>query len=293
MEIASGKLEARVALEALDPVFRIVLRNAITNALFPVVVAAVFWSQIDYTVLIGWVGLFLTVLASKYRLAVVYTKQDVPCSDVALWGRRISVATLFTSLLWASTAFLFYVEGSVEYQLFLFIVLNALSIGAAVAGLYWLPLFYLRAGSITGALAVRFALEGTFTYITLAVILLAGLAGMSVIAKTLNRAMRSEIRQRFESDALNAELHASTLEAQQATMAKSRFLAAASHDLRQPLHALALFIDVLKEEENEAERKVIMPRIELSLDALRKLCDALLDVSRLDANVITPEYRSF
>ncbi len=77
--------------------------------------------------------------------------------------------------------------------------------------------------------------------------------------------------------------------AETANAAKSHFLAAASHDLRQPLHALALLVAVLKRRHSdEASMKVIRP-IEESTQALKELLDALLDISRLDAGVVVPQ----
>jgi signal transduction histidine kinase len=67
---------------------------------------------------------------------------------------------------------------------------------------------------------------------------------------------------------------------------KSRFLAAASHDLRQPLHALNLFVAQLQSESDPGERNRIVARIDAAASAMNELFNALLDVSRLDAGVL-------
>ena len=71
--------------------------------------------------------------------------------------------------------------------------------------------------------------------------------------------------------------------AQQANRDKTRFLAAASHDLRQPMHALSMLLAALKEETRPEERARLLERIEASSQAMSALLDALLDISRLDA----------
>ena len=71
-----------------------------------------------------------------------------------------------------------------------------------------------------------------------------------------------------------------------ANLAKSRFLAVATHDLRQPLHALGLFVAQLRGRLESAEREHVVDRVETSLAALNELFDALLDISRLDAGVL-------
>jgi signal transduction histidine kinase/CheY-like chemotaxis protein len=78
-----------------------------------------------------------------------------------------------------------------------------------------------------------------------------------------------------------------------ANLAKSRFLAAASHDLRQPLHALGLFIAQLHGRLRADERKRVLGRVDAALSAMNELFNALLDVSKLDAGVLTPHITEF
>lgn len=74
---------------------------------------------------------------------------------------------------------------------------------------------------------------------------------------------------------------------------KSRFLAAASHDLRQPLHALNLFVAQLRSESDSAERSRLVGRIDAAVTAMNELFDALLDISKLDAGVLEPNVTEF
>ncbi|AKU13953.1 two-component hybrid sensor protein [Azoarcus sp. CIB] len=90
-----------------------------------------------------------------------------------------------------------------------------------------------------------------------------------------------------------AELRESKDEAERATLSKSRFLAAASHDLRQPMHALGLFIAELSQHEHAADAHRLVERIAASAAAMENLLDSLLDISRLDANVVQPNVRAF
>jgi signal transduction histidine kinase/ActR/RegA family two-component response regulator len=78
-----------------------------------------------------------------------------------------------------------------------------------------------------------------------------------------------------------------------ANRAKSRFLAAASHDLRQPMHALGLFVTQLNNRIKDPENRHLTGRIEAAVTALQGLLDALLDVSRLDAGVVTANFTDF
>ena len=74
---------------------------------------------------------------------------------------------------------------------------------------------------------------------------------------------------------------------------KSRFLAAASHDLRQPLHALNLFVDQLRKESDPGERILLVGHIDAAISSMNELFDALLDMSKLDAGVLEPTLTEF
>jgi signal transduction histidine kinase len=293
MDTDARELDERVALELLEPVFRTIRRDAPFTTLVPLVVVAVMWSPIDHVLLITWAVLMEALIGARYLVALAYFRAHVSPALAYQWGRRVSVVTAVIAMLWASSVFLFHVPGSVEHQVFLYTLMVTLSNGSVVAGIRWLPLFYLYALPILGAVVVRLALGGTLSYVMLALLMLWALLAIVGYARSLHRTMRSEVLLRHESAALAGALEAKTAEARQAALAKSRFLATASHDLRQPLHALSLFIDVLREAKSDRERAVLFPRIELSLNTLRKLFDALLDVSRLDAKVVKPEISHF
>ena len=75
-------------------------------------------------------------------------------------------------------------------------------------------------------------------------------------------------------------------------LAKTRFLAAAGHDLRQPLAAANLFIDALRFTDPTADQNKIIQRLDQAMTNFNGLLDALLNVSRLDSGVVKPEYTS-
>ena len=79
----------------------------------------------------------------------------------------------------------------------------------------------------------------------------------------------------------------------EANRAKSRFIAAASHDLRQPLHALGLFVARLQGRVKAAERSRIVEQIDASVAAMNELFNDLLDMSKFDAGVLAPNISEF
>ena len=90
-----------------------------------------------------------------------------------------------------------------------------------------------------------------------------------------------------------AELHAAMCLAEDANRAKSLFLAAASHDLRQPTHALGMFVARLGQLEHSTETSHLIERLDTSVQAMRDLLDALLDISRLDAGAVPVHLQAF
>ena len=103
---------------------------------------------------------------------------------------------------------------------------------------------------------------------------------------TLYLAAIRDVTHRVE---VERELRAARAQAEQASSAKSRFLAAASHDLRQPLQAALLYNNVLERQVRESEHAATARKLGSSLEALRDLLNRLLDISRLEAGSITPE----
>ena len=107
-------------------------------------------------------------------------------------------------------------------------------------------------------------------------------------SEILNTTLERRVAEKSEAlNALLAVTRAARDAAEAADRAKTGFLAAASHDLRQPLHALGLFAARLNDRPRDADDAQLVHRIQMSVAALDSLFSALLDVSRLDAGAVT------
>ncbi|WP_247002773.1 response regulator [Aromatoleum buckelii] len=95
-----------------------------------------------------------------------------------------------------------------------------------------------------------------------------------------------------EQKTVENELVLAKAEAERANEAKSRFLAAASHDLRQPLAAMTLYLDVLRQEVPASSQKLV-GNLRQCVSSLSKLLTDLLDMSKLEAGVVTPTISDF
>ena len=109
-----------------------------------------------------------------------------------------------------------------------------------------------------------------------------------------NATLEKRVRDRTEElTRLNTELALAKSTAEDANISKTRFLAAASHDILQPLNAARLYVTSLVERQNGGEDSRLVENIDDSLEAIEEILGALLDISRLDAGAMTPSISSF
>ena len=107
-----------------------------------------------------------------------------------------------------------------------------------------------------------------------------------------NETLERRVRERTEElTLLNAALARAKGEADEANISKTKFLAAASHDILQPLNAARLYVTSLIERDGGDRR--LVGNIDASLEAVEEIFGALLDMSRLDTGVMRPEFASF
>lgn len=93
--------------------------------------------------------------------------------------------------------------------------------------------------------------------------------------------------------AASSRLHEARGEAEAANVAKTRFLAAVSHDLRQPMQALSMYASVLKERLTDPDALRVVHGVDLSVKTLEQLFDSLLDISKIESGVIKPNFVAF
>ncbi|MDJ1157974.1 PAS domain-containing hybrid sensor histidine kinase/response regulator [Chelatococcus sp. SYSU_G07232] len=127
----------------------------------------------------------------------------------------------------------------------------------------------------------------TYTDITEAV---AAEEALEAANETLERRVHERTEELMR---LNVELTRAKAEAEEANVSKTRFLAAASHDILQPLNAARLYATSLVERDRQAGDATLAENIDASLDAVEEILTALLDISRLDTGALKAEWSSF
>jgi PAS domain S-box-containing protein len=99
-----------------------------------------------------------------------------------------------------------------------------------------------------------------------------------------------DVSERYE---MEARLRSTASEAERANAVKSRFLAAASHDLRQPLQAATLYLSLLSKQARTPDQQELCTKMRAPLQVMSSILDALLDISMLDSGLVTPKLSDF
>jgi len=157
------------------------------------------------------------------------------------------------------------------------------------------PAYYTFAAGFFTPLVIAWALAGGTGGPVIAILLFYFAIMMALFARELNATVERSIGIRFRNEALidllrkaNERAEAARAHAEDANKSKSRFLAAAAHDLSQPLHALTLLTGLLNARAREPDQREVASSIGRAVESLDNLFTELLDLSRLDAGVVVP-----
>ncbi|HKY01645.1 MAG TPA: ATP-binding protein [Burkholderiales bacterium] len=228
-----------------------------------------------------------------------YLKANPDPTEAPYWGRRYIVTTIVAGMLWGGAGVLFYAPDSVV-QTYLCMVLFAVASLSIQALSIFAPAFYPLILLTLTPFIVRATIGGTPHELALVVpTTIALFIGLSFGRRT-NVSGYESIRRRFENLDLIVALRRqreiadkARMQAEAANRSKTQFFAAASHDLRQPLHAMGLFAAALTERIHDPEVLNVVNSINASVDALEGLFNELLDISKIDAGVIRAEPTDF
>jgi signal transduction histidine kinase len=111
--------------------------------------------------------------------------------------------------------------------------------------------------------------------------------------RQITRSEAATERELQRSESLRKDIQDKTHQLEITNKYKSHFLASASHDLRQPLHALNLFVAQLQSEADPGERDRLVRRIDSAVDSMNELFEALLDMTKLEAGILRTNVTEF
>lgn len=288
---------SRNADDLLNAQIRMVYKTAnpgLMHSLLVAVVGWTYWGVAPQAGLIAWLALAFGLSAARTILVWWFEYSQPEDRDLLIWDRIYLFAVFATGLTWGVSGILLYPSDNYLYQVMLGFVVGGISASATASLSPRMPAVLIAVTPALGLLALRFAFDPTGGHIEMAVLLFLYLLVLMNIGRSMNKQVVEALSLRFENQDLVRslektvqQLDVARSEAENSSRAKTRFLAAASHDLRQPVHALRLFTAALarKRERDPAERETIS-KIDRSLDVIGNLLNSLLDVSKLDANIV-------
>ncbi len=288
--------DGRVLAGLVDLLFRQSRAVLLANFIIPWPVAYVLREAVPGQQLLVWVGAIYALTLARLVLSSRYFKRGADEAKPRIWALRFAVLSILSSLLWGAVGWIGFVPEQPHLIAFVCIVLTGMS-GGAVPSLSAYPPAY--AGLLV-AMHLPFALrclqqsEAIYSvYLIFTACLVCVYLYYSLVTY---RALRETVSLRFENLALVESLERERDRATAADRAKTRFLAAASHDLRQPIHAAALFTASLaafarRGDVKAAQARGIAEKLEAALASLGGLLHGLVDVSRLDAGLVPVKRR--
>lgn len=262
------------------------------NLVISSALAALLWDVVSTTTIVTWMALMVLVIFARGLLHMNYQRHFKP-ELAQRYGLLFIIGTGSTALVWGIGSVLLFPADDVEHQLLILFMLVGMGAGSVATLSNYLPAFYTYFLVSMIPITIKFYQFGDSLHFSLAVMTTAYIIALSYFARIFSRSLITSLKLRFENIDLVKQLRAQKNEADRANMAKSKFLAAASHDLRQPLHALTLFTSVLDESIKYPKVRRVVDQIKTSVDALQSLFNALLDISQLDAGVTKVEKTDF
>lgn len=288
---AASAVEARIFDELVNVLYRQATPIFFGN--FSVVILSVYllWNELRHSLLLSWASaIFVLTL-----IRIVIVRRDlraVHTPDQA--ERRAWVYTAFAGLsgcLWGSIGIFFFAPDSTIVTVFICILLAGMTGGSVASQSSFPPAYYAFALPTVLPFAIRCFMYGGPLFSVLALLSLFLLGVNLAYSRNVHRTVREAVSLRFENTQLIAQLRQEKERAESASRSKSQFLAAASHDLRQPTHALGLYIATLRAlcstpAMSGAEVGNIAGKLQTALKGLVQLLDVLLDISKLDAGAV-------
>ena len=260
--------------------------------LLPVVLVIGLWGHVDTRFLLAWLAAAISVSVMRFYVVRAYLA-DASQSSARVWANRVAATSLWDGLIWGFAGVVFFVPESVAHQVLFVAMVVGIPAGSVFVTSYWPPVQYGFAVPAVGMTAVKLISAGSAASVGLGVGMIAYIVILTRIMRRARAIALEATLLRFENLDLVEQLQEQKTAAENANVAKSQFLAAASHDLRQPLHALALYTDALSDRITSGKDLEIVFSIQRCVSALEDLFQSLLDISRLDAGIVEPKTDHF
>ena len=267
----------------------------------------VFRTVVAVNLLYSWLGAFTLLALVRAPGWVRFRTVKFGPESSRRWLREAAAASLASGILWGAGALFLYPEGQLGYQYTFAITLIFMGVACLFSyGPHYLTFLAFFIPSLVPGIVGMAAQGGTQQNAVAVGLLMIGLV-LLWSRRSLNKLFTKSMRLRFENLELieqlivqknAAESAKETAEAareasEAANLAKTRFLAAASHDLRQPIHALNLYLGAFTQIRLTQQSASILAKVRQCALIMDDMFRTLLDVSKLDAGAVQPRISVF
>ncbi|RDK12257.1 hybrid sensor histidine kinase/response regulator [Cupriavidus lacunae] len=286
---------AQLDVETRAKLMAIVHKNAptaiVASVLLPALTTLGFWSDVSHSALLGWCAVMLLLTVGGLWFYVGYQRDHASMSRSAhtrKWWNNMRAVAFLTGMTWGSSALLHLYTGSAVFSSVLYLLTLGVLAGGAVSQAP-VPSNLVYAGVpilVPNILMAEFAFPGHGVYVQ---VLLAIYALMlSRHAFTLQVTLVRAIQLEGDSRRLAKQFQHEKERALHASEEKSRFLAAASHDLRQPVHALVMLVEALRARNQSTALHPLVEQVAAGTQTIDLLFRSLLDLSKLEGRKVLP-----
>jgi len=260
-------------------------------ALGVLVVVALFGPLAESWSLLGWVAAVMLLWVLRLLHYLRY-RRNPGADDTKLlaWRRSWRVLVLLQGAMWGLAVWLFWGLGTPYQLISLILVVYSYCVSSVQLLATQSRVFLAFIGLVLTPTIVRIASDTSQPgNLQLAAIVTILFCSTVLMVRTYGNALGQAILLKARTDDLAGQLRIEKAEAdsarraaEAASRAKTQFFAAASHDLRQPLHAMGLFAEALRQRSHDPEVASLVNSINESVDALEGLFGELLDITRID-----------
>jgi two-component system, sensor histidine kinase len=271
------------------------------HAIGAILIEIVFADVVPRALRIVWGAVFALVWLARLGLAVRFAR-DEPTTIAGLRARLRTwqAGVLSSGALWGAAAWFFAAYGSGPHQLALVLVVYTFCVACVPILAPQFRLFLLFVLLVFVPAIARVALLDDTLNWEVAVVMTVAMAMTILLGRNYRQSFDNVVGLKLRTEALAVQLgaekevaDAARREAEVANRAKTQFFTAASHDLRQPLHAMGLFAEALRARTREPEVAQLVNSINESVDALEGLFSELLDITRIDSGGVEVHAENF
>jgi len=284
-------LDIETRAKLLATVHRVTPTGIVASTLLPLLTAVAFWKAAVQGALLAWCTVMMLLSLVSVWFYLGYRRDATTMSRSAhtrKWWKHMRALAFLSGLTWGSSALLHLYTASTVFSSVLYLLTLGVLAGSATAQSP-VPSNLIYAGVpilVPNLLLAELAFPDHSIYVQM--LLLVYVVMLARHALNLHHTLVRAIQLESDSRRLAKRFQEEKERALHASEEKSRFLAAASHDLRQPVHALVMLVEALRARNQSSSLHPLVEQVAAGTQTIDLLFRSLLDLSKLEGRKVLP-----